>query len=123
MSVFDALVEFLIEATRASVRFLRDLPNLPARRREARRLAQQAEATARAQRDVAERAEAARRAMVGRQATVVRPLKRSGQIEIDGQTHDAMSEHGFVDTGVQVTITRWTGRHFEVRPDPLSPTP
>ena len=116
MSPIDAVIEMVLEGVAAAVRFLRDLPKLPAKRREARRLAREAEVRRRAEQESAEREAAAHQALVGRQATVVRPLKRSGLIEVDGATHEAMSDAGFVEAGAAVVITGWDGRFYQVRP-------
>jgi hypothetical protein len=115
MSPIDAVIEMVVEGVAAAGRFVWDLPKLPARRREARRLAREAEDRRRAEHDAAGREAAARQALVGRQAIVVRPLKRSGLIEVDGATYEAMSEAGFVEAGAAVVVVGWDGRFYQVR--------
>jgi membrane-bound serine protease (ClpP class) len=56
-----------------------------------------------------------RRALIGRQARVLRDLHPSGLIELEGKRLDAVSEGRFIESGSTVEIVRISGRDIVVR--------
>jgi len=58
----------------------------------------------------------ARRALIGRRGVAVTDLKPTGEIEIDGATHDARAEQDWIDAGTPVEVVSLGSFDAVVRP-------
>jgi membrane-bound serine protease (ClpP class) len=56
-----------------------------------------------------------RRKLVGERGTVLRALRPSGLVELDGERVEVVSEGEFIDAGAEVEVVRVAGRDIVVR--------
>ena len=61
-------------------------------------------------------AEAARAALVGREAVAVTDLRPVGEIKIDGERHEAAAQAGLIEAGSRVVVVKVTSSRIQVRP-------
>ena len=60
-------------------------------------------------------APADRRHLRGREGVTITPLRPAGAVEIDGERVDVVSEGGYIDAGVTVTVAHVEGVRVVVR--------
>lgn len=56
-----------------------------------------------------------RRSLLGATGVALGDLHPVGEVEIDGQTHQALSEHEWIDAGARVVVTDASGLDLRVR--------
>ncbi len=61
---------------------------------------------------------AARAKLAGKTGTAITSLRPAGQAEIDGERYDVVTDGGFVDAGVQVTVIEVEGFRVVVEATP-----
>ncbi len=57
-----------------------------------------------------------RKSLVGRTGVALMDMHPVGDIEVDGETYEALAEHAWIDAGTPIVVTRADGLEIKVRP-------